>query len=138
MPLQNSVTLRNNMLAQYEATLGTSPRLQLRTGAQPANCAAADTGTLLAEIVLPADWLNAPSNGAVALLGTWAGTGLPAAGGGTTVAHFRLKDSTGTTTHEQGNVTATGGGGDLTVDNVSIANAQPVSVTSWTRSQSGV
>lgn len=133
MTIQNSTTLRNNMLAQYESTIGTSPKLQLRTGAQPANCAATDSGTLLAEITLPADWLSSPSNGAVALAGSWAGTG--AASG--TVAHYRLKDSAGTTCHEQGSVTVTGGGGDLTVDNTNVATGQAVNVTSWARTQSG-
>jgi hypothetical protein len=133
MTIQLGTTLRNNMMGQYESTIGTSPKLQLRSGAAPANCAAADSGTLLAEITLPSDWLTAPSAGAVALSGSWAGTGAAAG----TVAHYRLKDSAGTTCHEQGTVTATGGGGDLTVDNTSIASGQAVSVTSWTRTQSG-
>lgn len=133
MTIQLSTTLRNAMVGQYESTIGTTPKLQIRTGAQPANCAAADSGTLLCEITLPSDWLNSASSGAVTLLGTWAGTG-DAAG---TAAHYRLKDSPATTCHEQGSVTATGGGGDLTLDNTSIAVSQAVSVTSWTRTQGG-
>jgi hypothetical protein len=137
MPIQNSVALRTNMIAQYETTVGASPRLQLRTGAPPANCAAADTGTLLAELVLPADWMTTAANGSISLNGTWSGTGLPAAAGGTAIGHYRLKDNAGTVTHDQGSVTITGGGGDLTVDNLSLANAQPVNVTGWTRTQGG-
>jgi hypothetical protein len=137
MTIQLDTTLRNNMVGQYESTIGPSPRLQLRTGAPPANCAAADTGTLLSEIVLPADWMTAAASGSISLLGSWAGTGLPAAGAGTPVAHYRLKNSGLTTTFEQGTVTATGNGGDLTVDNTSVANNQPVSVTSWVRTQGG-
>ena len=133
MTIQLGTTLRNNMVGQYETTIGTSPKLQLRSGAAPANCAAADSGTLLVEITLPSDWLSSPSAGAVALAGAWAGTGAAAG----TVAHYRLKDSAGTVCHEQGTVTATGGGGDLTVDNTSIAIGQAVNVTSWTRTQSG-
>jgi hypothetical protein len=34
-----------------------------------------------------------------------------------TAAHYRIYASDGTTAHLQGTVTATGGGGDLTVDN---------------------
>jgi len=131
--IQLSTTLRNAMVGQYESTIGTTPKLQLRTGAQPANAAAADSGTLLCEITLPSDWMGAASAGAIALLGTWSGTGAAAG----TAAHYRLKDSTGTTCHEQGSVTATGGGGDLTLDNTSIAVSQAVSVTSWTRTQGG-
>lgn len=133
MTIQLSTTLRNNMVGQYESTIGAAPQLQLRSGAQPANCAAADSGTLLATITLPSDWMNAASSGAVTLLGTWSGTGAAAG----TIAHYRLKDSAGTTCHEQGSVTATGGGGDLTVDNTNIASSQAVSVTSWTRTQGG-
>lgn len=133
MTIQLSTTLRNNMVGQYETTIGAAPKLQIRSGAQPANCAASDSGTLLCEITLPSDWLGAASSGAVALAGSWAGTG--AASG--TAAHYRLKDSAGSVCHEQGSVTATGGGGDLTLDNVSIATSQAVSVTSWTRTQGG-
>lgn len=133
MTIQLGTTLRNAMVGQYEPTIGASPKLQIRTGDQPANCAAADSGTLLRELTLPSDWLNAASAGAVTLLGTWSGTGAAAG----TAAHYRLKDSTGTTCHEQGSVTATGGGGDLTVDNTSIAVGQTVNVTSWTRTQGG-
>lgn len=133
MTIQLGTTLRNNMVGQYESTIGPSPKLQIRTGGVPANCAAADSGTLLAEITLPSDWMTAPSAGAIGPLGTWAGTG--AAVG--VAAHYRLKDSTGSVCHEQGTVTATGGGGDLTVDNTSVAVSQAVNVTSWTRVQSG-
>jgi hypothetical protein len=37
----------------------------------------------------------------------------------------------------QGNVTATGGGGDMTIDNVSIAAGQQVTVTSFTLTAGG-
>lgn len=139
MTVQLNTTLRNNMVSQYESTIGTSPKLIFRTGAQPANAAAVDSGTLLAILTLPSDWMAAPSAGAVALLGTWSGTGAAAG----TAAHYRLKDSTATstdntgTTYDQGSVTATGGGGDLTLDNTSIAISQAISVTSWTRTQGG-
>lgn len=133
MAIQLGTTLRNNMVGQYETTVGTTPKLQIRTGAQPANCAAADSGTLLCELTLPSDWMTAASSGSISLNGSWTGTGAAAG----TAAHYRLKDSTGATCHEQGSVTATGGGGDLTLDNTSIAASQAVSVTSWTRTQSG-
>lgn len=41
-------------------------------------------------------------------------------------------DSSGTVCHEQGTITATGGGGDMTVDNTSIASGQTVTVTTKT------
>ena len=133
MAIQLGTALRDAMIGTYETTVGASPKLQIRSGAVPANCAAADSGTLLAEITLPADWMTAASGGSISLNGTWTGTGAAAG----TAAHYRLKNNAGSTTHEQGTVTATGGGGDLTVDNTSIAAAQVVNVTSWTRTQGG-
>jgi hypothetical protein len=128
MTMQYSTTLRNNQLDQVEATTGATAKLQLRTGAQPANCAAADSGTLLCEITLPADWMNAAGSGSKTKLGTWTGTGAAAG----TAAHFRIKDNPGTTCHVQGSVTITGSGGDMTVDNTSIAVSQAVTVNTFT------
>lgn len=134
MALQLSTAYRNAMLDQFEATTGTSAKLEIFTGSQPANCAAADSGTKLVSIILPSDWMSAASGGVKALTGTWQGTGI--AGG--SAGHFRVKDSTGTTTHMQGTVTATGGGGDLTLDNVSIAVSQTVTITTFTLTAPGV
>lgn len=126
--LQLSTDLRNNQAGQVESTVGTSPKLQIRTGTPPANCAAADTGSLLVEIALPSDWLGAPSNGVVAKANTWQGT----ASGTGTAGHFRIKTNDGTTTHLQGTITATGGGGDMEVNNTSIADTQTVTVSAFT------
>lgn len=131
MTIQLSVAVRNARADAYESTIGTGPKLQIRTGAQPANCAAAATGTLLAEITLPADWMAAAANGSKTKLGTWTVNGVAAGNAG----HYRLVDSAGTTCHEQGTVTATGGGGDLTLDNINIASGQPVTINSWTRNE---
>lgn len=128
MAVQLSVAVRNARLDVIETTVGTSPKLQIRTGAQPATCATADSGTLLAEITCPSDWMNAASGGTKTLAGSWA----VAASGTGTAGHYRIKDSAGTTCHEQGSITATGGGGDMTVDNTSIAALQNVTVTSKT------
>lgn len=137
MAIQLGTTLRNNMIGQYETTVGTSAKLILRAGAPPATCATADAGTFLAILTLPVDWASAASAGAVTLLGTWTGTG-SAAG---TAAHYRLKDSTATstndtgTTHEQGTVGQ--GTGDLSLDNAVIASGQTINITTWTRTQGG-
>ena len=129
MALQYSTTLRNNQLDQIESTAGASAKLQIYSGSVPANCAAADSGTLLAEMTLPSDWMAAASAGAVAKSGTWEDTSANATG---TAGHFRIKDNAGTTCHMQGTITATGGGGDLTLDNTSIASGQTVTITSFT------
>lgn len=127
MSLQLSVAVRNARLDAIETAIGASAKLRLLTGAAPADCSQAQTGTLVCEIALPADWMSNAAAGAKAKTGTWSGTG--AATG--TVAHFRVVDSTGATCHLQGTVTATGGGGDMTLDNTSVASGQNVTVNSF-------
>lgn len=128
MAVQLSVAVRNARLDSIETTVSTAPILEIRSGPQPADCATADSGTLLASMTLPSDWLAAASSGSKAKSGTWTDASANNTG---TAAHFRIKDSGGTTCHLQGSVTATGGGGDLTLDNVSIASAQAVTISSF-------
>jgi hypothetical protein len=128
MAIQLSVAVRNARLDAIESTIGTSAVMKIRTGAQPATVATADSGTVLATLTLPSDWLAAASSGSKAKSGTWEDTSADAAG---TAAHFRIYASDGTTAHLQGSVTATGGGGDLTVDNVVFASAQSFTVTAF-------
>lgn len=129
MALQYSVAVRNAKLDAVETQIGVSAVLKIRTGAQPANCAAADSGTVLATLTLPSDWMAAASGGTKALLGTWQDASADAAG---TAGHFRIYASDGTTCGMQGSVTATGGGGDMTVDNAVFALAQVFNVTAFT------
>lgn len=129
MTIQLSTTVRNARLDVIESTIGTTPILRIRSGAAPANCATADSGTVLATLTLPSDWMAAASGGSKALAGTWQDTAADATG---TAGHFRIYDSTGTTCHLQGTVTATGGGGDMTVDNTSFASGQQFTVTTFT------
>lgn len=133
MTIQFSTAARNAMLDAIETTTGASANLRILTGAQPTNCAAAQTGTLLVEIALPADWMAAASGGSKALAGTWSGT----ASGTGTAGHYRVVDNAGTTCHEQGGITTTGGGGDITLDNTSIASGQTVTITSKTQTAPG-
>jgi hypothetical protein len=128
MALQLSVSVRNARLDQIESAVGTAPKLRLYTGSAPADCATAATGTLLCEITLPSDWLAAAASGSKAKAGTWSGTGAAAGNAG----YYRVYDSGGTTCHLQGTVTATGGGGDMTLDNINIAVVQVVTINSYT------
>lgn len=129
MALQFSVAVRNARLDAIETAIGTAAVLKIRSGAPPANVATADSGTVLATLSLPSDWMAAASGGTKTKAGTWEDASADAAG---TAAHWRLYASDGTTAHAQGTVTATGGGGDLTVDNVSFAAGQTFTVTSFT------
>lgn len=129
MTIQHSVAVRNARLDAIETIVGTSPILRMRSGAPPANCAASDTGTVAATLNLPSDWLANANAGAKAKAGTWEDLSADATA---VVGHFRIYDSTGTTCHQQGTVTATGGGGDMTVDNTSFAAGQAFAITGYT------
>jgi hypothetical protein len=131
MAFQYSATVRNAFLDAVESAIGTAPTLEIRSGAVPSNCAAADNGTQLVAITLPSDWLAGASAGAKSLSGTWSGTGVAAG----TAGHFRVKVSG--TTHIQGTITATGAGGDMTVDNSSVAIGQTFAVSSFSLSANG-
>ena len=96
--LQESTAVRDACNDARETTIGTTPTLELRTGAPPATCATADSGTLLATLVLPSDWLTASASGAKSKNGTWSGTGAAAG----TPGHYRIKQ--GATCHQQGTV----------------------------------
>ena len=63
-----------------------------------------------------------------------ASTGEAVAGAGTDAASFEVRDSDGTVVWS-GTVTATGGGGDAEIDNVSIAQGQTVNLTGLSYSQ---
>lgn len=137
MARQFSTAFRDAAIGQLESTVGTTPVLRIFSGSPPANCAAANTGTELANGNLPSDWLGAASSGSVSKNGTWTLTGQSGAGGGTNAGYYRLYASNGTTCHEQGTVTATGGGGDMTIDNISIANGQTITVTAYAATMPG-
>lgn len=132
MALQYSTTVRNAQLDAIETTIGTSPILRIFTGSLPANCAAARTGTILASAVLPSDWMAAASGGSKAKSGTWQDVSSNSSG---TAGYFAILDSSGTTCHMQGTVTATGGGGDMTVDSITFTAGQSFTVSSFTLSR---
>jgi hypothetical protein len=125
MPIQFSVAVRNAQADQLEVVTGATAKLQLRTGSPPANCATAASGTLLAEITLPADWLTTAAAGLKSKNGTWSGTA-SAAG---TAGYFRVLDNAGTTCHMQGTVGQ--GSGDLSLDNSTLASGQTVTVNTF-------
>lgn len=126
MAIQFSTTVRNARLDAIETAVGVSAVLKIRTGAAPANCATADSGTVLATCNLPSDWMANASAGSKAKSGTWEDTSADATG---TAAHFRLYASDGTTCHMQGTVAASGA--DLNVDNVAFAAGQAFTITSF-------
>ena len=128
MAFQMAVDVRNAMLDAFETAVGASAVLKIRTGAPPANAAAADAGTVLATIALPANWMADASGGVKQLAGSWVDNNADNAG---TAGHFRIYAADGTTCKGQGTITATGGGGDMTVDNPVFAAGQQFTVTAF-------
>lgn len=127
MAVQLSTAVRNARLDAIETTVGTAAVLKIFTGAQPANCAAANSGTELASMTLATDWMNAAASGQKTLLGTWQDA---SANNNGTAAHFRIYASDGTTCHMQGSVGQ--GSGDLSLDNTTIATGQNITITAFT------
>lgn len=134
MSFQFSTAGRNAGLDAIFTAIGASAILKIRTGAVPANVAAADSGTVLATLNLPSTYMAAASGGSKSKTGTWEDLSADAAG---SAGHFRLYASDGTTCHIQGTITATGGGGDMTLDNVVIAAAQAITITAFTVTAGG-
>lgn len=131
MTIQFSDSVRNARLDAVESDIGTAPILRIyeSTGTPPADTASAANGTVLAEMTLPSDWMAAASSASKAKSGTWEDASANAAG---TADYFRIYDSGDTTCHVQGTVTGSGSGGDMELDNTSIASGQQVTITTFT------
>lgn len=107
--------------------------VEIRSGAPPGP-SAAPTGTLLATIVLPVTPWAAAAARSTPKQGVWQDAD---ADNGGVAGHYRLKTAadTGAATQNEarieGTVSATGGGGDMTLDNTNIAQHQQVTVNSF-------
>lgn len=131
---QYSVDLRDARNDAIETALGASPLLEFFTGAAPANCAAADSGTKVASLVLPADSMAASSGGVKAKLGTWEDPSADAAG---VIGYARMKTSGGVC-KVQLTVSATGGGGEIQLTTLTVsAIGQPVTITAFSITAGG-
>ena len=134
MAFQLSVDTRNATLQALETTIGTNPIMTVSSGTVPADCASANTGTVLATMILPTNWLDTPALGSIVLSGTWQDLSADDSG---TAGYFRLHQSDGTVCHMQGTVTQTGAGGDMQLDNTNIAVGQQITITAFTITAGG-
>lgn len=128
MTLQLSIPARNARLNAITTVIGVSAKLKIYSGSQPANCAAAPTGTLLATLNLPSAWMSDAASGSKSMTGTWSA---PSANQTGTAGYFRIYNNAETVCGVQGSVSATGGSGDMTIDNINIVQGQTVAVTSF-------
>lgn len=105
--------------------------LQIRSGAQPATPDTAASGTLLAHVNLPNPAFGSPATGVSLLLGVPL-TAIFDAGG--TAGHFRILNRNGDAVMD-GDITLTGGGGSLTLSNLTIASGVDVVITGTSYTQ---
>lgn len=101
--------------------------IKIYSGTRPANPNASITGTLLATVTCAATAFGTASSG-VATLADPAAVTAVATG---TATHFRAAQGGGTAVFD-GDVTATGGGGDLTLATTSITSGLTVDLTGGT------
>jgi hypothetical protein len=103
--------------------------VEFRTGAQPASVATAASGTLLATLVLSDPAFDAAVAGVAALDVTPLPTDTSADTTGT-AGWFRAYDSNAVAVMD-GSITATGGGGDMTLNTVALTAGVAVEITAW-------
>jgi hypothetical protein len=127
--MQLSDAVRNARVDAIEATAGAGALMRIFSGSAPANCAAADSGTVLAELTLPSNWMNAPSGGSASKAGTWQDASANASG---TAGHWRLYNSAGTVCHAQGTASAAGGGGDMILSTTTLTAGASFTVNTFT------
>lgn len=134
MTVRLSTGMRNSILDAV-ATALEGGVLEFRSGGQPANADAAATGTLIAAAEFHVDGFAAPNAGTMAKSSeAWEDPEADASG---TIGWARFKrdaDAGGSSTTEERidfSVTATGGGGDIEVQNTVVEAGQPIIVTSF-------
>ncbi len=101
MSVNYSTALRNARADVIQSQVGASPKLRIYSGSKPASVSDPASGTLLAELTLPAVWLNAAASGALTQAGVWTVAAALATG---TAGYYRIYDNAGTTSHIQGSV----------------------------------
>lgn len=127
MTIKLSVAARNSRLDALVAALGSAAQIRIFSGSRPANVAAAETGTLLAELTGGTPFAAAASGGTAAVNPITQDASANATG---TAAWARLRTS-GSTAVIDIDVTATGGGGELELVSTSIVATQPVQISSF-------
>jgi hypothetical protein len=135
MPLRLSDSVRNAKVtaATGKLDVGTGTAggtIKIYTGTQPATPATAASGTLLATVVLANPAFGAASGGSAALTDP---SSVNAVATGT-AGWARFADRDGAVVFD-GDVTATGGSGVVTLSSTSLTSGAPVDISGGTYSQ---
>lgn len=133
MAIQYRATLRSARMDAITTDFGNAALIRIYDGTPPANPAASLSGnTLLAELTGGSPFASGASSG---VLTASAITQDPSANASGAASFYRVYQSNGTTCCEQGTVTATGGGGDMTLSTTAIVATVPVDITSWVHTE---
>lgn len=128
--MQFSVRVQDARLDAIQSAIGPIPVLKIRTGAAPSNCAAPDSGTVLAIIPLPPDWMLPAADG-TKQGSDWKDSVAETSG---RAQHFRIYS--GSVCHLQGSVGAPGSGADMELKNVRFAVGERITITEFTLKES--
>jgi hypothetical protein len=122
-----SSTVARNAAADAICDLADSGLVRIYTATRPANPQTAAAGTLLATLTLNATAFGAAVAGVATANAITSDSSADDTG---TAAWFRVLQSDGTTVLWDGDVTATGGGGDITFSTVAFVAAAVIAMTS--------
>lgn len=134
MAIQYSITHRTNAMTQLNTDIGASAVIKLFSGAAPANCGTADSGTMLVQFAGNAGGFGTLTG---AVLNASAVASVTATASGTP-GYFRIYPSAATTTNAvvQGTVGTTGT--DMILTAATVTSGQTVNFTSLSVTPFGV
>jgi hypothetical protein len=128
MAIQYSTTHRTNAMTQLATDIGASAVIKVWSGSMPANCAIADTGTLLVTFAGNAGGFGSASGGVL----TAAAVASAVASGSGTAGYFRIYPTAATSTNAVMQGTVGTSGADMIVTSASITALQTCNFTSLT------
>ena len=128
MALQYSTAHRTAAMDDIVTKVGASGKIKIFTGSPPANCATADTGTLLVTFTGNASQFGTTASGVLTVSAIAAAT----AGNTGTAGYFRIYPSADTTTNAVIQGTCGTSGADMNLTNTSITSGQSCTFTSMT------
>jgi hypothetical protein len=134
MTVKLSTASRNSRLDALIAAIGASAQIRVFSGSRPANVAAAETGTLLAELTGDATAFAAAAAGGASTANPI--TQDAGANNSGTAIWERIRTSGGTAVVDI-DVSNVGGGGELELVTTTIVAGQPVQIIALTLTEGG-